>query len=334
MPDLTGSIQTLFASRTIAVIGDLVADQFLSGTISRVSREAPVFIMRHEDTSTLPGAGANAAANAAALGAKALMVGVIGSDENGSLLHDALSTAGVDTAGVATVPHCRTTTKVRVLAGQHLAAKQQVIRIDYEAPERFGDDVIDQLRKNVVEISCAADAIVISDYGYGVVSREIYSDALAIANERSIPIVVDSRYRLAELIGATSATPNREEVEALLGPNPSDQACEDLRRRLGNRALLVTNGSNGMSLFEDERPPNHMPAVGSPTAVDVTGAGDTVIAAYALGLAAGLGFAHAARIANHAGGIAVMKKRTATVSIDELRVSLQNDPDTASGRAA
>lgn len=316
-------IKNSFSGKRIAIIGDLVADQFLGGTISRVSREAPVFILRHDETVTLPGAAANAAANVASLGGSPITIGVVGSDENGSKLIESMAAAGVNCGSVLTDPAATTTTKVRVLAGQHYAARQQVIRIDYEGGPDFGDETRKILAANLASVAASLDAIIVSDYGYGAVFDEIYAEAKAIAERRSIPIVVDSRYRLSSFIGATAATPNREEVENIVGKDFSDSDCSALRERLGCKALLVTNGNKGMSLYAPDAV--HIDAVGSPEPVDVTGAGDTVIAAFALGLASGMAFADAATVANHAGGIVVMKKRTATVSTDELVASLASN---------
>ena len=334
MPDLIGSIQYVFPAKTVAIIGDLVADQFLSGTISRVSREAPVFIMRHEDTTTLPGGAANAAANVAALGGKALAVGIVGSDENGGRLMAALDEAGVDTGGVIVGNGLTTTTKVRVIAGQQFAAKNQVIRIDYEGDRQLPAPVIEQLRQNAAAAARVADVMVLSDYNYGVVTSDIFDEVLSIAKERSVPVLVDSRFRLENFRGATSATPNREEVEQILGPNFTEADCEHLRERLGLESLVVTNGNKGMSVFASGTAPTSIAAIGSPTAVDVTGAGDTVIATYGLGLAAGLSFIDSAKVANHAGGIVVMKKRTATLTPSELVDSVRTDPGSAMSNEA
>lgn len=316
-----------FRERTIVIVGDLVADQFLNGTISRVSREAPVFILRHEETATLPGAAANAAANVAALGGKPILIGVVGDDANGKVLLDTLSDAGVGIDKIVVDSASSTTTKVRVLAGQHYAARQQVIRIDYDNSCAISDDVKQKLRTNLASVAEAADAIIISDYNCGVVCPDVFDDAKKIAETKKIPLVVDSRYRLPEYSNATTATPNREEVEGILGEDFTADDCEDLRRRLNYEALLVTNGNAGMTLFEKDRTPQQFDAVGPKEPVDVTGAGDTVIAAYALGLAGGLGFANSARVANHAGGLVVMKKGTAVVSLDELAQSLHSDGD-------
>lgn len=322
MSSLREAITNGFTGKRIAIIGDLVADQFLGGTISRVSREAPVFILRHDETITLPGAAANAAANVASLGGTPIPIGVVGRDENGMRLTDALEKLAVDCSSVVADPSATTTTKVRVLAGQHYAARQQVIRIDYEGGPELANETREKLTANLSDVADTLDAIIVSDYGYGSVSDEIFAEARAIAERRSIPLVVDSRYRLTSFVGATAATPNCEEAENIVGKNFTDANGSTLRENLGCQALLVTNGNKGMSLYTATADPQHIDAVGSPEPVDVTGAGDTVIAAFALSLASGLNFADASKIANHAGGIVVMKKRTATVTAAELLTSL------------
>jgi rfaE bifunctional protein kinase chain/domain len=322
MDDLSPTVRNSFAGRRIAIIGALVADQFLSGSISRVSREAPVFILKHEDTETRPGGAANTAANVASLGGVPVLVGVVGDDENGRALLQSLSEAGVSTELVTRQPDRRTTTKVRVLAGQSYSPKQQVIRIDYENPHALAAETRSQLLDNIGLAAENSDAILISDYGYGLIDDEIYARARELAGRSSVPIVVDSRFHLRELPGATAATPNQEEVERLIGRPFTDADCTRLCSELGYRALVVTCGNQGIAVFEQDKEPFRMTAIGPTVPVDVTGAGDTVIAAFSLGVAAGLSFREAAAVANHAGGIVVMKNRTATVSTDELLASL------------
>ncbi|MBX7055462.1 MAG: hypothetical protein K1X36_10930 [Pyrinomonadaceae bacterium] len=325
MANITETIKTVFPATRVAIIGDIVADQYLNGTISRVSREAPVFILRHDQTTTLPGAAANAAANVASLGAKACIVGVIGSDANGKLLLERMTEIGVDVASVVTDSEVATTTKVRILAGQQHAARQQVIRVDYENGAPLGETTRAKLIENAVVAVRSADAVIFSDYNYGAADTTVFEAVRQAAAERGIPLLVDSRFRLQVFSGASSATPNQDEVEHILGPGFSDDACDRLREELGLESLLVTNGNKGMTLIESGREPRHIDAVGSDQAVDVTGAGDTVIAVFALGLAAGLGYFDAARLANHAGGIVVMKKGTAAVAPDELIASINSE---------
>lgn len=323
MNALASKIRENFRTKRIVIAGDLVADQFLHGTISRVSREAPVFILRHDETDTRAGAAANAAVNIASLEAQPLLIGSLGGDDNGRLLIERLERDGVDCGRVVVDNSRKTTTKVRVLAGQHYAARQQVIRIDYENTEPLADEVSMQLLANLQLSADEADAIVISDYNYGVASPDLFNLALEISKQRSIPLLIDSRFHLGRFKGATSSTPNQDEVEQLLGTAFSEEKCHDLRRTLELETLLVTCGNRGMLLFEDGNRVTSIPAIGSTEPVDVTGAGDTVIAAYALGLASGLTYREAAEAANHAGGIVVMKKGTASASLNELLESIR-----------
>ena len=333
MDSYADSLISQFRGKRIVIVGDLVADQFLSGTISRVSREAPVFILRHDDTVTSPGGAANAAANIASLGGTPLLIGIIGNDPNGSELRKALESSNVSCEHVAvgTEPQ---TTKVRVLAGQHYAAKQQVIRIDYEPKKDVDAEIRRSLSAALESAGETADAIVISDYNYGVVDKDIYELSLSISKRQRIPLIVDSRFRLADFPGATSATPNQDEVEQILGPDFKDTDCVRLMERFGLGSLLVTRGNQGMLLIEPGKPPLAIEAVGSTTPVDVTGAGDTVIAVYSLGLASGLSFAEAAMVANHAGGIVVMKKGTAVVTVEELSNSFETNAPRSTPSAA
>ena len=323
MPNLVTTIKDIFPQKKIAILGDLVADQFLSGTISRVSREAPVFILRHDETETLAGGAANAAVNIASLGGKPLLVGIVGRDASGGLLSTKLTSADVDCTAVVTAESFATTTKIRVLAGQHYAPRQQVIRIDYENQAPIADSVSVELDKNLEHVAASADAIVISDYGYGVTAPELIERARQLSQKRGIPLLIDSRFRLRDFVGSTGATPNQDEVEAILGKDFTDSDCEKLREDLRFESLLVTRGNKGMLLLENGRPSLQIPAIGGLEPVDVTGAGDTVIAAYALAIASGLSFADAANIANHAGGLVVMKKGTASISADELLRSIE-----------
>jgi rfaE bifunctional protein kinase chain/domain len=322
MKNLSEIINQTFPDKTIVIVGDLVADQFLRGTIARVSREAPVFILRHDETETFAGGAANAATNVASLNAKAVLIGVAGKDANGEALLEKLAASKVNCDFVIASEKLTTTTKVRVLAGQHYAPRQQVIRIDYENQKTIDAETLEQLKSNLAEAAAKADAIIISDYNYGVANPEIAELAKKIAAEKQIPLLVDSRFSLRDFQGATTATPNQEEVEQILGKDFTEADCAELCGKLGYEALLVTRGNKGMILVEKNKTPFHLEAIGSKEPVDVTGAGDTVIATYALGLACKLSFAESANLANHAGGIVVMKKGTASVSAEELISSL------------
>ena len=318
---LTDTIRE-FSRRKIVVIGDAIADQFLYGEISRVSREAPVFILRHEHTETAPGGAANCAANLTALGAQVALISVVGKDEPGERLLEKLRDAGVDCNGVIISPNHRTPTKVRVLAGQVHSTRQQVIRIDYEAEPNLEENVSRKVADQIGAAIRGAEAVIISDYGYGVADPAA-AEIIRGRNHSGIPILVDSRFRLSAFSQFTSATPNEDELAQVIGREPADiaeleAAAAELREHLGYQALLITRGGHGMILVEADKEPLHIAAVGPTEPLDVTGAGDTVIATYTLAVASGASFAEAARLANLAGGIVVMKRGTATVGTDEL----------------
>jgi rfaE bifunctional protein kinase chain/domain len=316
------AIMRRFAQRKVLVVGDSVADQFVYGAISRVSREAPVFILRHEHTETTPGGAANCAMNLASLGAHVSIVSLAGEDVAGRALTEKLQTGGVDCSGLITSSGLQTPTKVRILAGQAHSTRQQVIRIDYEGAPLTDFRLRRAMQDNVVKELTAVDAVIISDYNYGVVSADIISTIRKTATARDIPVLVDSRFQLSVFTGFTSATPNEEEVETLLGKvldeGELNGAGQALRDRLGHRALLITRGSRGLTLFEQGVEPLHLEAVGAREPVDGTGAGDTVIATYTLALASDASFPDAARLANYAGGLVVMKRGTASITNEEL----------------
>jgi rfaE bifunctional protein kinase chain/domain len=213
---------------------------------------------------------------------------------------------------------------VRILAGLSHSNKQQVIRIDYEGAPLNNVEIREAITRNLKQAIDTAKALVISDYNYGVV------DAAAIQllqKSNNIPVLVDSRFRLSDFKGFTAATPNEDEVENIIGkpissPEELETAAKELKQRLGYRALLVTRGGQGMTLLDEEAAPLHIRAVGAQQPVDVTGAGDTVIATFGLAVGSGASFADAARLANYAGGLVVMKRGTATVSAAELEHSI------------
>lgn len=322
------SIVKRFPNLRIAVVGDAIADQFVYGAISRVSREAPVFILRHEQTETVPGGAANCAVNLASLGAAVSLIGIAGADTAGRALLERLEQAGVDCGGLLIVEDMQTTTKVRILAGQLHSTRQQVIRIDYEGTPLANRQQQALLRDRAVEAAQGAAAVVISDYNYGVASGELADALRPLALSKKCPVLVDSRFELSRFSGFTSATPNEDEVEQLLQATGDfadlESAGERLRENLGYRALLITRGGHGMILLEDGVAPLRIAAVGGSEPVDVTGAGDTVMATYSLALAAGASFSDAAHLANHAGGIVVMKRGTAAITPVELEHSIVN----------
>lgn len=318
-----------FPRLRVVVAGDLVADEFIYGQVDRVSREAPVLILEYHSTEIVPGGAGNAASNAAALGAKVSIIGVVGRDGAGGRLWTALP-RDADCRGVMRVSSYVTPVKTRILAGGVHSAKQQVVRIDRPAG-RIGAVIAARVEAALTAAIRRADAIIVSDYGAGLITPARWSRALTAARVKKPPIVlVDSRYALAHFAGFTACTPNEAEVEALFGVRINDdrqvleRAGRALLEKLACRAVLVTRGSRGMALFEPGRPTDHIPIVGSDEVADVTGAGDTVIATFTLALAAGASFSVAARLANHAGGLVVMKRGTATVSAAELVTAISN----------
>src|ERR1700752_2983596 len=237
-----------FAGQKIVISGDSIADKFVHGAISRVSREAPVFILRHEQTQTLPGGAANCAMNLVALGANVSLISVTGNDEPGTELRSKLQAAGVDIKGMIVSEKVQTTTKVRILAGHSHSNKQQVIRIDYEGASLNDEEIRSAILKQLEQSVAEAKAIVISDYNYGVIDTRA---ADLIRRRTDVPVLVDSRFLLLDLTGFTAATPNEEEVENLVGTpitsaDELESAAHELKKKLDHRALLVTRGAQGM----------------------------------------------------------------------------------------
>ena len=312
-----------FADTRVALYGDLVLDRFILGTPKRISREAPVIILRHESQRDVPGGGANALANLAALGASVSVIGAVGDDEPGRALSEALAAAGVDTRRIVTVPNYRTPTKVRILGGGPSSLKHQVARYDIEdeLPEEGGWRT--ELREHLLEEMQSTAALAISDYGYGCIQPEDIRHRPETGPQEPW-LCLDSRYRIGSFRGVDGATPNLEELEANCGRRLTSDAevaaaAEELRQALDARFVLATRGNRGMTLIETDRDPVHIPVFGTDEVADVTGAGDTVLAVLTASLAAGATPLQAARLANIAAGLVVMKLGTATISADELR---------------
>jgi rfaE bifunctional protein kinase chain/domain len=320
------------AGRPVVMLVDLVADRFITGIPKRISREAPVLILSYQGEVLTPGGGANAVANVAALGGRPLPLGVVGDDPSGRELVAALLHLGVEIGGILTRPGYRTPTKVRILGGGRHSIKQQIVRYDIEDHLTLGPDERSAFAERLAswtEEKTPAEVAILSDYGYGTVEPALLP-AVRAALGPAATLVGDSRYRLGEFAGLDGATPNEEEAEALLGGTIEDdpgRLAEGGRRlldRLAARFLLITRGSRGMSLFS-QNGAAHLPVHGTDQVADVTGAGDTVIGTFALGLAAGASPLEAAFLANYAGGVVVMKMGTATLSPEELKRAIRSD---------
>jgi len=319
-----------FPGTRIAVVGDLIADEYLFGKPARISREAPVLILRFTDREVRLGGAANAAHNVHALGATVLPVGLLGRDGAGDEVHALFLQAGMNTDGITREAGRPTPVKTRIMAGGYQSTRQQVVRLDREPEGGISGPAESRLIERLQTVGASADGFLVSDYGYGTVTPRVYETVLELGRARQVPVTVDSRYELPRFKGATAATPNEPEVEALTGQELGGEASVEkagraVLERLDARLLLITRGSRGMALIEREGPVTFMPIHGSDEIADVTGAGDTVIGTFTLGLAARASAGEAAWLANVAGGVVVMKRGTATVTVPELLTALAND---------
>jgi len=302
------------------------------GEISRVSREAPVLILKHRERSVVPGGGANAVYNLAELGVNVLPVGVIGDDEPGRLLLKQFRHKRIPVSGVLKDKQYTTVTKTRILAGMVHTARQQVVRLDREPESEPNSHLKRELVLAAREYVRASDALLISDYGYGSASPAILNEIRGKGTAAGVPVILDSRFRMLEFSGVTAATPNEPELEEALGIRVGQDwkrlcsAAEQIMSRMKLQSLLVTRGRDGMVAFTRRHKPVDIPISGSDQVADVTGAGDTVIATFTAALAGGASSEEAAHLANYAGGIVVMKRGTATVSRQELLHAIEQSP--------
>lgn len=316
------------ADRRVLLVGDMIADCYIYGKTSRISREAPVLILKHQEESVIPGQAANTACNIASLGAAVLPVGIVGRDGLGRKLREALRARDVRTSPLLEQPGFRTLSKTRILAGGHHTCRQQVIRIDDDERPAPGAAIEQKILRAIKELGRRVHAVAVSDYGYGLVSPRIWDAVMQLKAQREIPVVLDSRYQLPALKGATLVTPNEEEALECCGlTTDADYDINDVGRRLLRRTgadnVLVTRGNEGMAVFPSRRAPYHIPIFGTDEVTDVTGAGDTVVACVTTALASGATVEDATELANVAGGIVVLKMGTATVSRCELREALR-----------
>ena len=321
-----------FPRITITVLGDMVADEFVFGEISRVSREAPVLILTHRERTVVPGGAANAVNNLADLGVNVLPVGILGNDEPGRLLLRAFRHKRIPVTGIQRNKDYSTVTKTRVLAGLPHTWRQQVVRIDRE-PEQLPDRHLQrELALATREYLRISDALLVSDYSYGAATPQIVNAARGKGRADSVPVVLDSRHRMLEYSGITAATPNEPEVEEALGVHIGQDwaklcsAGNEIINRMKLDSLVITRGRYGMVAFNGNNKPVDIPISGSDEVTDVTGAGDTVIATFTAALAAGASAQDAAHLADYAGGIVVMKRGTATVTQKELLEAIANAP--------
>lgn len=317
-----------FPGTRVVVWGDFILDAYLLGTTRRISREAPVLILKYLSSEVALGGAGNALHNLWSLGAKPVPVGLVGADESGENIVDFLKARRIPTSGLIVRRGYQTPVKTRVMAGEENTRKQQILRIDRESEAPRTAEFQKSLRTRLLQALSHAEALLVSDYSYNTVQPEVFQSARAALRRSMVPVTLDSRFHLLDFPGVTIATPNEPEVEAALKTEIGGREDLLLRtgrallNRLGSPALLITRGSRGMALFERGSKPRLFPVQGSTDIVDVTGAGDTVISVLTLALACGATFAQAATLANHAGGLVVMKKGAAVVTPDELKKSV------------
>ncbi|MEK7233215.1 MAG: D-glycero-beta-D-manno-heptose-7-phosphate kinase [Elusimicrobiota bacterium] len=307
--------------RSVLVVGDLMLDQYVRGSVGRISPEAPVPVVRVTGESHIPGGAGNVVNNLAALGARVSVLGVIGEDDEGARLVEYFRGRGVNVDGVCVDVERQTTQKCRVIA-----ERQQVVRFDRETTGPLSHATQSRLLASLDSELAKVEAVILSDYGKGVINPRVLARAILSARRRGIPITVDPKpehFRLYK--GVTCVTPNTSEAWACMRRSPTpgldaiDALGKDILKALKSRAVLITQGPDGMSLFEEGRRPRvtHIPTRAREV-FDVSGAGDTVISTLTLALAAGAPLCRAAALANHAAGIVVAKIGTATTDVNEL----------------
>ncbi|AFY73206.1 D-heptose-7- phosphate 1-kinase [Synechococcus sp. PCC 7502] len=312
-----------FDQAKVLVVGDLTLDEFLTGQVERISREAPVLIIRHEGTKQVPGGGANAIYNLAKLGAKVIAVGIIGNDDQGKALKTIFTEAGINTSGIFIDCDRPTVTKTRISAHARQSVTQQIVRIDRKSDAPISETLQTQLAQFIQAHIDQVDAIVCSDYGEGVMTEIVIDAAL-----KHKLVVVDTQKDLDRYQGATIFTPNLPEAELAVGYGISDTniqtASQDLLKLTNAKQILITRGENGMSLFGQDGNADHIPAFNRTQVFDVTGAGDTVVAALTLALANGGSVWAAAVLGNLAASIVVRQFGTTTTNTTEMLTALEH----------
>lgn len=317
-----------FKERRIAVLGDIVADTYVYGKPLRLSREAPVLVVRHDGERTLPGSAGNTIHNLSCLGVRVFPLCVLGDDEPGRSLVHQFSRMNVEMDGLIVLGNRRTITKTRIMAGDDHTSKQQVIRIDREVREPLPKEIENRVAAHLGHLSNQVDAFIVSDYGYDLVTPTILEKLKAIAAHKTV--VVDSRHRFALFSGVTAITPNESEAEAICQERITSgqdaiRVGQRLVEQLDLKAVLITRGNKGMVLVERSGEASDISICGTDEITDVTGAGDTVAVVLTASLTAGATFYEAARLSNYAGDVVVMKSGTATASPEELIHVIEQD---------
>ncbi len=320
-----------FRDLRITIIGDYILDRYIIGDTDRVSREAPVIVINYRETVHQPGGAANAAQNVTALGASARALGALGEDPEGEVLLALLQEREVDVSGIVRSGDIDTASKMRIAAGELHAQRQQVARVDHSYRLTPDSPLVAALSEGLPDVIRGSHAVLISDYGMGVVPGPLSRAAIEGCRSAGVPIVVDSRYNLLDYRGAQAATPNETEMlDALDLRNrdvaPMEELAQRFLKQAGLEGAIITRGSVGMFVCEAGKPGSAIGIIGSNEATDVTGAGDTVSAVTALSLGAGASLRRAAEIATYAASVVVMKRGTATVTPAELELRFTQYP--------
>lgn len=313
--------------RSILVIGDMVADIYLDGRISRISREAPVLVLEQAGEKVVAGGAANVVNNIATLGGKVHAVGLVGRDESADGLREILAKNGADVRGLIADDSRPTISKTRIIAGGRATVSQQIVRIDRESKAPMAPAVEAELRAYIESVLPTVEGVVISDYGSGTVTEGLQTLLIDYCRAHDIPSIVDSRYAVRRFHGIGYVKQNDAEIAAAMGRNLDTtedivRAAEELRQELAAKGVLVTRGELGMVLVEHGTV-HEIPVSDKSEVFDVSGTGDTCVAAVILALAAGVAPATAARLSNIASGIAVRKLGTSTVSVRELAEAIE-----------
>ena len=312
--------------KKVVVIGDPVLDVYIYGTTVRISREAPIPIVRQDGTENRLGGAANAAANLAALGAQVSLVGFLGDDQSADALTQTAQALDIDTTSLLRLENRHTITKTRILAGGLHTTKQQLLRLDQENKQAPNGDSVERLFNAARDQIEAADAVIISDYGAFTDACAVIAQAAVKMNKR---VIVDSRYALKRFAGTSAVTPNEPEVEAALGikldSGPEAIAAADrVLSELNLDAVLLTRGREGMAIAQRDQATVLLDAHGAKDAVDVTGAGDTVTATFTLAQASGASVIESAALANCAAALVVQEVGAATVSLEDIASAIED----------
>ena len=321
-----------FRDKKVMVLGDMVADRYIFGKTSRVSREAPVIILKYDTEEIILGGAANSVNNINAMGGRVFPVGIIGQDKAGRQMLKIMRDKKIVTSRMIVDVDSPTVTKTRIMAGDYHTARQQVVRIDRESDKPLSKELEARVLRVLAAHIPDMDAVLVSDYGAGLITERVRDVLLGLVHKYQKPLVVDSRYNITKYEGATLITPNETEAAPAVGMKvDGEKALKEVGARLlakvKCKGVLTTQGRNGMTLFEPKGKITHIDIAGSDDAVDVTGAGDTVASCATLALAGGAGLKEAAELANLAAGVAVMKRGTAVVSIPEIKQKLDNEKE-------